>query len=316
MKRRELISYGLCCLTAIPLSVRCAQTNLESLKSLETTDQKGAQAKNEIAPDASDSAFRFIAVGDVGTGDRRQYAVAQSMNRWRSLSPFSTALLTGDNIYESGEIKRIHQVFERPYASLLSHGVKFHAVLGNHDVQTNQGEDEIAYAGYNMSARYYTFVRQSVQFFALDTNQIDDAGRRHRAIAWDTQLQWLKTELKRSPAPWKIVFAHHPVYSSGAHGSNRDLAKDLAPIFKEYGVQLYMNGHDHNYERTESIDGTVYITSGNGAKLRQVSKSDWTAHASTQLGFTAVDVYRDRITIKAVNLDHAVYDQADIVRSL
>ena len=309
MKRRALISYGLYASVTTLLGIRYAQSYLEPTDTL-------VRMRAESAAATDDSVLRFVVAGDVGTGARGQYAVARAIEQRRHLSPFSTALLTGDNIYENGEIEKVSQAFERPYANLLNNGVKFHAVLGNHDVRTQQGRDEVAYPGYNMAANYYSFIQQSVHFFALDTNQINSVGGRHRNTVWDTQLKWLRSQLKKSPAPWKIVFAHHPIYSSGYHGSSRDLARDLTPIFAEYGVQLYLNGHDHNYERTDAIDGTVYITSGNGAKLRRVGRSQWTAHASSQLGFTTFDVYDDRITVKAISTENTVYDEADIARKL
>ncbi|MGD1898806.1 MAG: metallophosphoesterase [Phormidesmis sp.] len=283
------------------------------------TPAQGSLAANEIAPVNSQANhppyFRFIAIGDFGTGEPEQYAVAQTMlQQWHSV-PFSLALTTGDNIYPNGEIEKIAAVFERPYADLLQNGVKFYASLGNHDVRTNQGADQIAYAGYNMKGRYYTFREQTVQFFALDTNQKCNLSGRMRESSWENQLQWLRTELEKSTAPWKIVFAHHPVYSSGAHGSDDALADALAPLFATYGVQLYVNGHDHNYERTKQINGTTYITSGNGAKLRPVEASSYSAHASAQLGFTAFNVYLDRIVVQAINTDSNVYDEVHILQA-
>lgn len=284
----------------------------------------------EYEPVDGEPLLRFIAMGDVGTGDEGQYAVADAMRlRWQ-MSPFAIALMAGDNIYNNGAIGRIGEVFERPYGELLQSGVKFYATLGNHDVRSEQGRDQVAYPGYNMAGRYYTFTQgmsnQSpsnqgianqpvVQFFALDTNQIY-LNDKHRETPWPAQLTWLEDELARSSAVWKVVFAHHPVYSSGRHGSERDLMRALSPLFESYGVQLYINGHDHHYERTVPINGTTYVTSGNGAKLRRSGSSRWTAHASSQLGFTAFDVYDDRMVIKAIDTANAVYDESSVMKVL
>lgn len=280
---------------------------------------------NFTEENASDSAFsRFAAVGDVGTGQSAQYEVSRAMlSRWCA-EPFRNVLLLGDNIYENGEIEKATSAFERPYARLLEKGVKFNAALGNHDFRTREGSDQVAYAGYNMPGRYYSFSQQentprSVQFFALDTNQYyldhhenHNSGSTDGETLWAQQRRWLETELRESAASWKVVFAHHPIYSSGHHGSDEGLANSLAPLFKAYGVQLYINGHDHNYERTQPIDGTTYITSGNGAKLRPTGRESWTAYASSQLGFTAFDVYADRIVIKAIDVDNNIYDESQI----
>ena len=127
-----------------------------------------------------------------------------------------------------------------------------------------------------MPDRYYTFSEGIVQFFALDTNP---------NAAWEQQLRWLEDNLASSLATWKIVFGHHAIYSSGKHGRNSDLIRRLTPLFSKYGVQLYCNGHDHHYERTKPIDGTVYLTAGGGASTRSVGKSEWTEFADFRAEF-------------------------------
>ena len=303
LKRRTLISLGLS-----GLGIAVGQRYLSNGANINSV----ANSQTILYTPEDGTVLKFVAVGDVGTGKRAQYAVARAMaRRWQS-SPFPLALMTGDNVYEEGEIERINEVFETPYAELLQDGVTFQVVLGNHDLRSNEGNDQVAYPGFNMPDRYYTLKKQSVQFFALDTNQAhinDGPGR----AAWNDQLRWLRAELEGSSAPWKIVFAHHPIYSSGQHGSDHDLKSVLSPLFEEYDVQLYINGHDHNYERTEPINGTTYITSGNGAKLRRVGRSNWTAYAESRLGFAAFDVYPDRIVISAVGTNNEVYDKATIM---
>jgi acid phosphatase len=261
------------------------------------------ESANSFGSRLSSPILRFVSIADTGTGTRGQYAVAKAMTRYHSQNEFNLAILAGDNIYNDGEIEKINAVFERPYQPLLKQGVKFYACLGNHDIRTDNGDPQVSYPGFNMQGRYYTFRRDPVQFFALDTN--------HNA-EWKTQLAWLEQELSRSDAPWKIVFGHHPIYSSGVYGVDRTFIKALTPIFQKYGVQLYINGHDHNYERTQSIKGTTYLICGAGAGVRPVDRSAWTAHSASQLSFAAFDVYSDRIVISGINTNNRVFDQGVI----
>lgn len=244
--------------------------------------------------------LRFVSLADTGTGAKGQYAVAQAMTKYHRQNAFDLAILAGDNIYNDGEIEKIAAVFERPYEPLLQQGVKFRACLGNHDIRTANGDPQVKYPGFNMQGRYYTFRQGAVQFLALDTNNNAD---------WQRQLPWLETELNRSDAPWKIVFGHHQIYSSGHYGKNEKLIKDLTPLFQKYNVQLYINGHDHNYERTRIIDGTTYLTCGAGAGVRPVGRSEWTEHSAEKLSFAAYEVYRDRIEISAIDTKNKVFDQ-------
>ena len=257
--------------------------------------QKPATAKAPI--------LRFISVADTGTGDRGQYSVAKAMARYHRQNPFDLAILAGDNIYNNGEMEKINAVFERPYQSLLQQGVKFHACLGNHDIRTANGDPQVSYANFNMKGRFYTFSREQVQFFVLDTNHNAD---------WKTQLPWLEQELSRSDAKWKVVFGHHPIYSSGRYGTNQAFIKSLTPLFQKHGVQLYINGHDHNYERTRSIKNTTYLVCGAGAGLRPVGRSEWTEHSASVLSFAAYEVYPDRIEISGIDTDNRVFDSGVI----
>ena len=263
-----------------------------------------AVATTAIVPTSKDPVLRFVAVADVGAGDRNQNAVSEAMTHYYQKNPYSLAVLAGDNIYTNGEMEKIGAVFEQPYATLLKQGVKFHACLGNHDIRSANGELQLRYAGYNMKGRHYTFREKSAQFFVLDTNTNAD---------WDGQLTWLNQELSRSTAPWKIVYGHHPIYSSGHYGTSQEMVSLLTPMFKKYGVQLYINGHEHHYERTRPIDGTTYLITGTGgAHLRPVGRSQWTEYSVSRFGFAGVEVYGDRLEIKGIGTDDRVFDHGTV----
>ncbi|MEH2150236.1 metallophosphoesterase family protein [Nostoc sp.] len=269
-------------------------------QSADISDSTTAIAANPVKKDLL---LRFVSVADTGTGAKGQYAVARAMNAYHQKNPYDLVVLAGDNIYNNGEIEKINAVFERPYQPLLKKGVKFQACLGNHDIRTDNGDPQVKYAGFNMKGRYYTFRRGTVQFFALDTNGNAD---------WKNQLSWLEKELSLSNAPWKVVFGHHPIYSSGQYGNNPDFIKTFTPLFKKYGVQLYMNGHEHNYERTRAIDGTTYLICGAGAGNRPVGRSEWTGYSTSDLSFASYEVYKDRIEISAIATDNRVFDKGII----
>jgi predicted MPP superfamily phosphohydrolase len=249
------------------------------------------------------SLFRFVSVADTGTGAKGQYEVAKAMTKYHSKNPYSLVVLAGDNIYNNGEIEKINAVFERPYAELLKKGVKFQACLGNHDIRTDNGNPQVKYAGFNMNGRYYTYTREQMQFFVLDTNGNADM---------KTQLVWLETELSKSKAAWKVVYGHHPIYSSGHYGDNQVFIESFTPIFQKYNVQLYINGHEHNYERTKVINGTTYLVCGAGAGTRPVGKNKRTAYSAEKLSFAAYDVYTDRIEVKGIGTDNKVFDWGTI----
>ncbi|MBE9234505.1 metallophosphoesterase [Anabaena aphanizomenioides LEGE 00250] len=295
MKRREfLVLGGLSWFVSSLFAGKFFDKNIKNIKNpfLET-----AIAANSHPQDLL---LRFVSVADTGTGAKGQYAVARAMNFYHQKNPYDLVILAGDNIYNNGEIEKIEAVFERPYQPLLKKGVKFHACLGNHDIRTDNGVPQVNYPGFNMQGRYYTFLRDNVQFFALDTNGNAD---------WKNQLIWLEKELSLSKAAWKIVFGHHPIYASGVYGSNPNFIKTFTPLFQKYGVQLYINGHEHHYERTRSINGTTYLICGAGAGNRSVGRSEWTEYSTSNLSFAAYDVYVDRIEVSGIGTNNRVFDR-------
>ncbi|MCM0589063.1 MAG: metallophosphoesterase [Gloeotrichia echinulata IR180] len=291
LKRRQFLFLS----TISAIATACGQSPTSANNTLEQPDTT-AIAKKDLL-------LRFVSVADTGTGAKGQYDVAKAMTSYHQKNNYNLVILAGDNIYNNGEITKIKDVFERPYADLLKAGVKFQACLGNHDIRTANGDPQVKYPGFNMQGRYYTFSRGDVQFFALDTNGNAD---------WKNQLVWLDKELSRSQAAWKIVFGHHPIYASGHYGSNPEFIKIFTPLFQKYNVQLYINGHEHHYERTRAINGTTYLICGAGAGNRPVGKNDWTEYSTSNLSFAAYQVYADRIEVSGIGTDNRVFDQGVI----
>jgi hypothetical protein len=118
--------------------------------------------------------------------------------------------------------------------------------------------------------KYYTFKpKEGIRFFALDSNYMDTM-----------QLEWLEKELKDSGSEWKVLFFHHPTYSSGEkHGSNMQLRGVLEPLLVKYGVDVVLTGHEHFYERIKPQKGINYFIVGSSGKIREgnISKTELTA---------------------------------------
>lgn len=316
MKRRQLLLT----LGGLPVIGSLVYAAIAKSKSEKTSTNYAAEAPpNSNGSLVNEPLLRFAAIADNGVGSSDQYAVANAMSQTYQKQPFPFVLMAGDNIYSYGEISFVKAYFEEPYAALLRQDVKFYAVLGNHDIiKTNNGLDQINYKPFNMSDRHYSFKKGTftqgmgekgiIEFFALDTN--DNA-------SWQQQLAWLDLQLTNSTAPWKIVYGHHPLYSSGRHGGDPQLAAKLAPIFAKHRVPLYLCGHDHGYERFVPIAGTTYIVNGGGgAPLYRFGKSDKTAFVSSQFSFMTFDVYEDKIITKAIGTDGKVFDQSVITKTI
>jgi predicted MPP superfamily phosphohydrolase len=200
--------------------------------------------------------IKFAVIGDTGTGDKHQLAVANRLASTRGMFPFDFVIMVGDNLYGGNSPKDYDTKFAIPYKPLLDGGVKFYAALGNHD-----DPSERFYKPFNMNGeRYYTFKpADGLRFFALDSTYMDDK-----------QLKWFEEQLMASGSEWKVAFFHHPPYSSGeTHGSDETLRTQLEPLFVKYGVNVVLTGHEHFYERIKPQKGIAYFITGSSAKLRE-----------------------------------------------
>jgi 3',5'-cyclic AMP phosphodiesterase CpdA len=210
---------------------------------------------------SDDSKTRFAVIGDFGTGESDEFAVAAQMLNSHRNTPYDFVLACGDNIYPNGNGKLFAKHFEQPFEGLLKERVKFYAVLGNHDVEEGR-KDQLNYPLFNMGgSNYYTVRRNNgqVEFFMLDSTAFD-AG----------QVTWLENALNESKALWKIAVLHHPLYSSGKkHGSDSRLRAVLEPMLMRHRVQVVFAGHDHVYERTRPQNGIQYFITGAGGKMRR-----------------------------------------------
>jgi 3',5'-cyclic AMP phosphodiesterase CpdA len=270
--------------------------------------------------------LRFGVLADTGTGSMKQYAVGRALLQHHRERPISMVLLAGDNIYTNGEFSKIKEAFTLPYQDLINSGVKFYACLGNHDVRgdvcgADRGErcaatstleirnEQVNHQPFNMGGqRYYTFSKGDIQFFATETNSLANPTSPTRA----KQLQWLDEELGKSKAKTKIVFGHHPIYSVGNYGNNEVLIQDVEPILVKHKVKLWVDGHDHNYQRTHAIKGVTYLVAGGGgAGLYPIAspQESFSAYAESVHSCATVDVYADRFYISGINSKGEVIDR-------
>jgi 3',5'-cyclic AMP phosphodiesterase CpdA len=157
--------------------------------------------------------------------------------------------------------------------------------------------------------RFYTVKpREDVRIFALDSNYMDKP-----------QLEWFEKELKASGSAWKIVFFHHPIYSSGEkHGSNLELRSVLEPLFVKYGVDVVFSGHEHFYERLKPQQNIQYFIVGSSAKLREGNIG---ATAITAKGiddenvFLAAEIAGDSMQFRTISRKGVVLDSGSFKRA-
>lgn len=270
-----------------------------------------ADLRAEAWPTSPDR-LRFAALGDNGSGGRHAMAVAERMAETYRGEPFEFVSLLGDICYYGNFAERYEDVFRRPMGPLLDAGVGFELAIGNHDAALRHSDEGIEEITAELSllgtpSRYYVTTHGPVDLFYLDSSVPGVFGPDSA-----TQWEWLDDTLASSTNQWKIVALHHPLYSSGRHGSTVGARERVEPILARRHVDLVLAGHDHNYERTHPQHGVTHVTSGGGCKTTAVGHSRFTAAAVSILQFLLVDIDGDRLTASCVAVDGAIADRFEL----
>lgn len=213
---------------------------------------------------AAPSPLRVVAFGDAGSGGPGQVDVAAAVGRLDPPPDF--VLLLGDTVYPSGAEADYDRKFFAPYRDLLSR-FPFLSVIGNHDYESQNGQPFLGVMSLPRNGpatvtaeTVYSFDQGGVHFVAHDSN------------LGETQLQrqvspWHVADVRKSNAPFKVAAMHHPAYSSGPNSVKAPTPAVRAffgPLFSSTGIDLVLSGHEHAYERSRPVNGTIYVVSGAG----------------------------------------------------
>jgi tartrate-resistant acid phosphatase type 5 len=232
-----------------------------------------------------------LAFGDSGTGSPQQIQLAGIMRQFEVKRPFDFGLTLGDNFYPNGVGAPDDPQWKTKWEDVYSPiGIQFYATLGNHDYMRADGPAaEIAHAqrslSWRMPASYYTYTAGPVQFFAIDTVELSDS------VLPNKQLAWLKTELAKSKARWKVVYGHYQIYSA-TRGDEQNLIQRLLPILRDH-ADVYLCGHDHNLQELKPEAGVHFFVSGGGGAgvypFRQPNYAHNDEFKDVDYGFTVLD---------------------------
>ncbi len=143
---------------------------------------------------------------------------------------------------------------------------------GNHDTTYKSGKKAL-YNHFNNNipeqceikdeGYFYSFTYGNTKFIMLNTNEYSNQEEKDYSLP-EKQYAWLVNQLTNNDATWTVVTMHNPMYSIGRYGGNEmtlALREQLSDLFTEYGVDLVIQGHDHNLFRSYPIgDGYAPIT--------------------------------------------------------
>jgi hypothetical protein len=155
-----------------------------------------------------------------------------------------TVITLGDNAYDSGSTSEYANCYDPTWGRAKA---RTHPAPGNHEYNTAGATGYYGYFGAaagDPETGYYSYDLGSWHLIALNSNCSAIGG----CGAGSPQEQWLRADLAAHPTDCTLAYWHHPRFSSGEHGDSSNV-QGLWQALYDYGAELVLVGHDHDYER-------------------------------------------------------------------
>jgi hypothetical protein len=216
----------------------------------------------------------------VGAGDIASCSLDGDEATARLLDGIAGTVFTaGDNAYEDGSTGQYDDCYEPTWGR---HKDRTRPAAGNHDYQTPGAAGYKEYFGSaatNAEGKtWYSYDLGTWHIIVLDSNCRAAGG----CDAASDQGRWLAGDLAASKASCTMAIWHHPRFSSGEHGNDRDVGPFWQALY-DAGADVVVNGHDHDYElfAPQTPDGVEDRTRGirefvvgtGGAALREFPRT-------------------------------------------
>ncbi|CAH1794614.1 unnamed protein product [Owenia fusiformis] len=230
---------------------------------------------------STNAQLKFYAIGDWGVADINQDNVAEAMsNHAQANGPIDFIVSTGDNFYPDGVWSADDEQFTTKWRDIYNlpgiSDLTWYITVGNHDYGqsgiTNNEWYQVDFGNieprWRLPNLYYNFTMpagsSTVHFVAIDSQAL-----RRNLNDRESQITFIDDQLSNSNADWKIVFGHHPPYTTGGHApGSTSIRRYVLPAMEAANADVYLSGHDHNLEYLRKIDGRDidYILSGGGGR--------------------------------------------------
>lgn len=194
--------------------------------------------------------MKVVAVGDLSFKGEEKENTKKTFENIVSQNP-DLVLALGDLTY-----KKTADPFMQATTNIGNEKIK--PVIGNHDDDEKLDDDDAENfwnqikEKYVIDKPYYSFIKENIFFIVLYTNRDFIADEEQKNFARDKLL-----EASSSPdVDWIIVCYHKPSVTSdtkGGHAPEVHFAENYHSLFDQFGVDLILTGHNHNYQRSKIV---------------------------------------------------------------
>ncbi len=158
-----------------------------------------------------------------------------------------TILALGDLAYPDGTDEQFANCYGKTWGR---HKDRTKPAPGNHEWHTKDAAGYAHYWNAPTPDRYwYSFDLGAWHIVALDSDCFEKQKETGGCEKGSPEEAWLRADLAAHPAKCTLAYFHHPRFSTGdEHGDNVKMTPLWETMYAA-GVDVILNGHDHDYER-------------------------------------------------------------------
>lgn len=237
----------------------------------------------------------IIIYGDTRSNHEVHRKVAEQIVKNKPIAVFHT----GD-LVSLGNIKKQWTNFNDITKEIQKSSL-FYPALGNHENDSKNFYDNFELPN---NEQWYHVEIKGLNFIILNSNV--------EMLQDSEQYNWLVKKMKEiGKEKFLCLIFHHPIYSTGRHGSMKEeKRKEFTDLFEKYDVDAVFNGHDHHYERSEKNDIFYIVAGGGGAPLRkQSSQSEYSKKYLEMYHFCRLTKEDKNVKIEVISDDFFLIDE-------
>jgi hypothetical protein len=233
--------------------------------------------------------------------------------------PNATIFAAGDDAYPDGRATDFANCYDAAWGSFNERTLPS---PGNHDHHTKNLAGYFGYFAFfrtHPKSTHYSVDLKDWHIVSLDSGAQGLVGTSAKHVA--DEARWLEEDLKATDKRCILAFWHHPRFSSGFHGSDKNIAA-LWRVLLAHHADVVVNGHDHDYERfapqdangKATADGITQFVAGTGGDdLRGFGTlvTNSVAHDNGHFGVLMLALRPAGFEWTFVATDGAVLDRSD-----
>lgn len=281
-----------------------------------------AAAQQKIDYSVYDDKFNIYIANDLGrNGYYDQKPIAELMGEMAEEVGPEFVIAAGDIHHFEGVQSVDDPLWMTNYELIYAHPelmIDWFPILGNHEYRgSTQAVLDYSRVSrrWEMPARYYTksFSEEGttvrvvwmdtaplIDKYRQDIDQYPDACRQDM----QAQLDWLEATLAAAQEDWVVVVGHHPIYAETSKDDSEraDMQRRVDPILRRHRVDMYINGHIHNFQHIRVPGSQIdYVTNSAGSLSRKVKATEGTVFCSPEPGFSILSATPKTLELRMID---------------